>query len=345
MLTSTVEDLPDDVEVVSAWLHERGHTDGLPVVPPTRERVLRMLDGTTRDPAATLGDVPPVNGAATVEKLAVNAVLAGCRPEYLPVVLTAFDLMLRPGFQLAGMQPTTNPLTPMLIVNGPIRHRIGLNSSTGVMGPGWQANATIGRAVRLALINLGGARPGEVDKCTQGFVGKYTLCAGENEEDSPWAPLSTGRGFDAGQDVLTVVGVNAAINIHDSSGDWRDVVKTLCGSLPSLGTPNVVDPHATPVLALNPLHAQILDGGGYDKDGLRKHLVENTTLPPDALSARREHLRRSEGEDDFLVDGRIPIVNDPESLLVLVTGGMGGGHSCFLPAGHYGQAASATIDI
>jgi hypothetical protein len=126
MLTSTVEDLPDDVEVVSAWLHERGHTDGLPVVPPTRERVLRMLDGTTRDPAATLGDVPPVNGAATVEKLAINAVMAGCRAEYLPVLLTSFDLMLRPSFQLAGMQPTTNPLTPMLIVNGPIRHRIGL---------------------------------------------------------------------------------------------------------------------------------------------------------------------------------------------------------------------------
>ena len=344
-LTSTVEDLPDDVEVVSAWLHERGHTDGLPVVPPTRERVLRMLDGTSRDPAATLGDVPPVNGAATVEKLAVNAVMAGCLPAYLPVVLTAFDLLLQPGFQLAGMQPTTNPLTPMLIVNGPIRDRIGLNSSTGVMGPGWQANATIGRAVRLALINLGGAAPGEVDKCTQGFVGKYTLCVGENEEDSPWAPLSADRGFERGQDVVTVVGVNSAINIHDSSGDWKDVVTTLCGSLPSLGTPNVVDPHATPVLALNPLHARILTDGGFDKAGLREHLVANTTLPADALSQRRAHLRREEGAEHYLVGGRIPIVNDPDSLQLLVTGGMGGGHSCFLPAGHYGRARSALIDI
>ncbi|MGH3762777.1 hypothetical protein [Actinophytocola sp.] len=344
-LVSTVEDLPDDVEAVSAWLHERGHTDGLPVVPPTRERVLRMLTGTTRDPAASLGTVPPTNGAATVEKLAINAVMAGCRPEYLPVVLTAFDLLLEPGFQLAGMQPTTNPLTPMLIVNGPIRRRIGLNCSTGVMGPGWQANATIGRAVRLALINLGGALPGEVDKCTQGFVGKYTLCVGENEEDGPWAPLHTERGFAADQDVVTVVGVNAAINIHDSSDDWRDVVKTLCGSLPSLGTPNVVDPHATPVLALNPLHARILSDGGFGKAELTRHLVEHTTLPPDALSERRSHLRRAEGADDYLVDGRIPIVNDPESLLVVVTGGMSGGHSCFLPAGHYGQARSATIAI
>jgi hypothetical protein len=280
---------------------------------------------------------------ATVEKLAVNAVLAGCRPDYLPVVLTAFELLLRPEFSLAGMQPTTNPLTPMLILNGPIRERIGLNCSTGVMGPGWQANATIGRAIRLALINLGGARPGDVDKCTQGFAGKYTLCVGENEADSPWPPLHVDRGFAPDDDVVTVVGVNAAINIHDSSGEWRDVVKTLCGSLPSIGTPNVVDPHATPVLALNPMHARILRDGGFGKAELRRHLVANTTLPADALSDRRAHLRRAEGDELYLVDGRIPIVNEPDNLLVVVTGGMGGGHSCFLPAGHYGIAQSALV--
>ena len=342
-LTSTSQDLPDDVEVVSELFHERGYTDGLPVVPPTRERVERMLGGTVRDPQESLGDVPPVNGGATVEKVAVNAVMAGCRPEYLPVVLTAMELVLRPAFLLGGMQPTTNPLTPMLVVNGPVRARIGLNSSTGVMGPGWQANATIGRAVRLCLINLGGARPGEVDKCTQGFVGKYTLCVGENEEDSPWTPLHVERGFAPGQDVVTVVGVNAAINVHDSSAEWRDVLKTFCGSLPSLGTPNVVDPRATPVLALNPLHAQILDRGGLGKDDLKRYLVTNTTLPADALSERRAHLRRAEGEEHYLVDGRIPIVNDADNLLVVVTGGMQGGHSCFLPAGHYGLADSALL--
>jgi hypothetical protein len=211
------------------------------------------------------------------------------------------------------------------------------------MGPGWQANATIGRAARLSLINLGGARPGDVDKCTQGFVGKYTLCVGENEEESPWSPLHVDRGFAADADVVTVVGVNAAVNIHDSSGEWQDVVHTLCGSLPSIGTPNVVDPHATPVLALNPLHARILAEGGFGKAALREHLVARTSLPADALSARRAHLRRAEGADLYLVDGRIPIVNDPRSLLVVVTGGMGGGHSCFLPAGHYGIAQSALV--
>ncbi len=341
-LYSSTEDLDDDAEAISALFHERGYTDGLPVIPPTPERVERMLAATERAPEDSVGAVPPVNGAATMEKLAINTVMAGCRPEYFPIVITAFELMLAPEFDLAGLQPTTNPLTPMLIVNGPIRGRIGLNSSTGVMGPGWQANATIGRAIRLALINLGGARPGEVDKCTQGFVGKYSLCVGENEEDSPWEPLHVELGYGAEEDVLTVVGVNAVINIHDSSDDWRDLDKTLRGSLPSLGTPNVVDPDGTPVLALNPLHAQILQDGGFDKDGLKKHLVANTTLPPDALSARREHLRRAES-GDYLVDGRIPLVNDPASLIVLVTGGMQGGHSCFLPNGHYGHARSAVI--
>lgn len=341
-LNASVEELDDDAELVSALFHERGYTDGLPVIPPTRDRVERMLAAVARSPDESVGAVPPVNGAATLEKLAINAVMAGCRPQYFPILITAFELMLEPAFDLAGLQPTTNPLTPMLIINGPIRNRIGLNSSTGVMGPGWQANATIGRAVRLALINLGGAQPGEVDKCTQGFVGKYSLCVGENEEDTPWVPLHVELGFAAEQDVLTVVGVNAAINIHDSSDDWRDLDKTLRGSLPSLGTPNIVDPDATPVLALNPLHAQILRDGGFDKRGLKKHLVEGTTLAADALSHRREHLRRSEA-GDYLVDGRIPIVNDPDDLIVLVTGGMQGGHSCFLPNGHYGHARSAVI--
>lgn len=343
LLRSSIVQLDDDAELVTRYFHEQGWTDGLPVIPPTRERVERMLAGTTRDPQESLGEVPPVNGDATIEKLAVNAVMAGCLPEYLPVLITAFELMLEPGFKLAGMQPTTNPLTPMLILSGPIRERIGLNCSTGVMGPGWQANATLGRAVRLALINLGGATPGEVDKCTQGFVAKYGLCVGENEEDSPWEPFHVTRGFAATDSVVTVVGVNAAINIHDSSDDWQDVVKTFCGSLPSLGTPNVVDPDATPVLALNPLHAVILDEGGFDVAGLRRHLVANTTLPADALSHRREHLRRAEGEERYLVDGRIPIVNDPDDLLIVVTGGMQGGHSCFLPAGHYGRARSAIV--
>jgi hypothetical protein len=342
-LTSTVRQMDDDALAISEWFCEQGYSDGLPVVPPTRERVERMLGGTARDPADVLGDVPPQNGPATVEKLAINAVMAGCRPEYLPVILTAFELMLVPSFDLAGIQPTTNPLTPMLIVNGPIRRRIGLHGGTGCMGPGWQANATIGRAIRLALLNVGGARPGQVDQCTQGFVGKYTLCIAENEEESPWESFSVDRGFAEGEDVLTVVGVNSSQNIHDSSGDWKDVIHTFLGSLPSIGTANVVDPFSTPVFALNPLHAKILSDAGYSRQSLRELLISQATLPANALSARRSHLRHEEGEEHYLVDGSIPLTNESRNLLLPVAGGMQGGHSCFLSNGHYGHATSRVI--
>lgn len=342
-LRSSVLEVPDDPEAVTRLFHSRGWNDGLPIIPPTRERVLRMLAGADLDPARSLGRFPPSNADTTIEKIAVNAVLAGCRPEYLPVLVAATDAILDPSFELAGMQPTTNPLTPMVIVNGPIRNGLDISSGAGVMGPGAEANATIGRALRLLMINLGGARPGAVDQCTQGFVGKFSLCVGENEEQSPWPPLHVEHGFGADENVVTVVGVNSAINIHDSSGAAVDLLKTLCGSLPSIGTPNVVDPFATPVLALNPLHARILDTHGLNKERLREYLLERTSLPADALSGRRELLRRQEGEEHFTVGGRIPLVNEPDSFLIVVIGGLQGGHSCFLPNGHYGHVISRVI--
>jgi hypothetical protein len=176
-----------------------------------------------------------------------------------------------------------------------------------------------------------------------GNPGKFSFCIAENEEESPWEPFSVDRGFGAGEDVVTVVGVNSSQNVHDSSADWRDLVKTLTGSLPSPGTANVVDPWSTPVLALNPLHATILADAGFSRQRLREQLVATATLPADALSHRREHLRRSEGDDDYLVDGTIPLTNDASNLLVVVAGGMQGGHSCFLSNGHYGHASSRVL--
>jgi hypothetical protein len=340
---STVE-MPDDAELVSDYLYERRMTDGLPVIPPTPTRVEHMLSGTTKAADDVLGRIPPANGGATVEKIAINAVMAGCKPEHLPVLIAAVEVVVEEGFALAGMQPTTNPLTPMIIVNGPIRQRIGMEGKTGAMGPGNRANASIGRALRLVLINLGGAIPGDVDKCTQGFVGKFSLCIAENEEESAWEPFHVARGFSADDDVVTVVGVNASNNIHDSSGEPSDLIKTLEGSLPSIGTANVVDPHATPVLALNPLHIQLLASMGFERSSLQQHLYEHCRLPADALSARRSHLRESEGRDLYLVDGEIPLVNDPSNLLIVACGGLQGGHSCFLSNGHYGHAISRRIN-
>lgn len=344
-LASSRAELDDDVEAVSAWFHERGLTDGLPIVPPTEARVRAMLAGTARTPDSSLGVVPPTGHACTVEKLAINAVMAGCRPDYMPVLVAAIEAMAQPQWMLGSMQSTTNPLTPMLIVNGPVRARLGIHGGAGAMGPGWRANATIGRAIRLVLLNVGGAVPGDVDKCTQGFVGKYGLCVAENEEESPWPPLHVARGFERSDDVVTVVGVNASTNVHDSSDRWEDLIKTLTASLVSPGTANVVDPHSTPVLAVNPLHARILAEAGFTRERLQRHVFEHCRIRPEDLSGRRTVLRVGEhGQEHFAVDGMIPFTNRPDLTQVVVLGSLAGGHSCYLPNGHFGHAASRRID-
>ena len=175
--------MADEIET---WF-ERGMTDGLPVVPPTRERVERMLAATGRARDGLVALVPPNHGRGTVEKLAVNAVMAGFRPEYFPVVLAAVEAACDLAFNLHGQSGTTNAACPLIIVNGPVRGRLGINCAAGVFGPGYRANATIGRPLRLIMINLGGARAGEISMSTLGHPGRYTYCIGEHEEASPWS--------------------------------------------------------------------------------------------------------------------------------------------------------------
>ncbi len=177
---------------------ERGVTDGLPVVPPTRSRVERMLEATRRPPDTLLGEMPPNYGRVTVEKVAINAVMAGCRPDYLPVALAAAECACEPAFNLHGVATSTHFSAPLIVVNGPVRTRIGINSGFGVFGPGYRANATIGRALRLLMINVGGARPGETSMSTFGHPGRYTYCIAEHEEASPWPPYHLERGLAPG---------------------------------------------------------------------------------------------------------------------------------------------------
>jgi hypothetical protein len=335
--------LAGGIDEISDAMFERGYTDGLPVVPPTEERVHRMLAGTTRPPGQSLGKMPPAQFDVTIEKIAINAVMAGCRPNAMPVLIAAIELMLDPRWDLGYLQTTTNPLTPLLIVNGPAREAAGLSGGTGAMGPGFRGNATIGRAIRLVLLNIGGATPGDIDKCTQGFVGKYGMCLAENEEESPWTPLHVARGFAKGESVVTVVGVNASTNIHDSSDRWQDLLKTLTGSLKSPGTANVADPNSTPVILINPLHARILSEAGYTMEKLREHFFRQARIEADELSGRRRQLRLDHGEEHFLVEGKVPVTNAADRILIAVVGGMSGGHSCFLPNGHYGYALSKRI--
>src|SRR4029453_11298925 len=192
---ATVFIFPGAYEDVDAHYQERGWTDGLPIVPPTERRVHEFLKQTPRDPREIVGVLPPRQGEATIEKIAVNAVMAGCRPEYFPVVVAAIEALADPLFNLDSVQATTHPVAPLVVVNGPIARELGINGGYNAYGQGFHANLTIGRAIRLLLMNVGGGLPGTGDRATQGSPAKIAYCVAENEEASPWEPLHVEHGF------------------------------------------------------------------------------------------------------------------------------------------------------
>src|SRR5207302_5216517 len=196
-------------------LYARGVTDRRPAVPPRRAGVDRVLAASGRAPDALIARVPPNYGRATVEKIAINAVMAGCRPEYLPVVLAAVEAVCDEAFDLHGVSATTNAPAPLIVVNGPIRRVLDINCGAGLFGPGWRANATIGRALRLVCVNVGGARPGVVSMSTFAHPGRYTYCIGEHEEASPWESLAVEHGFAPGDDTVALLAADAPLTVYD----------------------------------------------------------------------------------------------------------------------------------
>jgi len=214
--------------------YERGWTDGMPVVPPTSLGLKRMLDATGRDPQEVLGALPPKEGILTVEKVALNALMAGCKPEYMPVVLAAAEAIIDPRFNLRFNSRSTRGPAPLLVINGPIRQELGINCRSNVFGPGWRANATIGRAIRLLIRNVGGAVPGEMDRATLGHPGKYTYCIGEDEEHSPWQPLHVERGFAKEDNVVTVISCEGPNQFGVAKGTAELILEGLVDSLRSI---------------------------------------------------------------------------------------------------------------
>src|SRR3989442_7469736 len=230
-------------------LYARGVTDGLPVVPPTRGRVERAIAASGRGPDELIGLVPPNYGRATVEKVAISAVMAGCRPESLPVVLAAVEAVCDDAFDLHGVSATTNAPAPLVIVNGPIRGKLEINCGAGLFGPGWRANATIGRAVRLVCVNVGGAIPGVVSMSTFAHPGRYTYCIGEHEEASPWEPLAVEHGFAAGESTVALLAADPPITVYDQrSRTAPDVLATVAASMAAIQDPQVTHLGDTPLL-------------------------------------------------------------------------------------------------
>ena len=313
---------------------DKGVTDGLPVVPPTRERVERMLAGTTRARDELLGEMAPNYGRLTVEKAAVNAVMAGCRPDYLPVVIAAAECACDPDFNLHGVSTSTHFSAPLIVVNGPIRARIGMNASFGVFGPGYRANATIGRALRLLMINIGGVRPGEISMSTFGHPGRYTYCIAEHEEASPWPPYATSRGVAAGVSAVTLFAGDAPHGISDhASRTARSLAGSLGWSMATLWNSKTFPLYSHTMLVVGPEHARTIADDGWSRDDLTRHLHETIRVPYASLAPDADH-----GEGTNLryktppaPGTMIPKFPSTEEIHVVVAGGTAGRFSVAIP--------------
>lgn len=266
--TISIDDTTDPIEVC----YQNGWTDGLPVVPPTPERVERMLDATNKFSHELIAALPPKWGRATVERIAINAVLAGCLPEYLPVVLAAVEAMASEQFNLHGVQVTTSHVAPMVIVNGPIRKVLDINDGFNLFGQGWRANATIGRAVRLICTNIGGALPGELDRAAFGHVGKYTCCIAEKEEENPWSPLHVERGFNEDQSTVTVFAGAGPQSINDHGNNTAEgILHTICKNISAPGNSS-----GETLIVIGIEHAKTISEDGFSKADIRRYIAETT---------------------------------------------------------------------
>ncbi len=327
---ATIFTFPGAWDEIDAHYQERGWTDGLPIVPPTEARVREFLKQTTRDPRAVVGVLPPRQGEATIEKIAANAVMAGCRPEYFPVVLAAIEALADPLFNLDSVQATTHPVAPLIVVNGPIARAIGLQAGYNAFGQGFRANVTIGRAVRLVLMNIGGGLPGAGDRATQGSPAKIAYCVAENEAESPWEPLHVEAGLPRDTSTVTAFGAEGPHNIQDHfSNTALGVLRTVAGAMGQAGSNNLLG-RGGPLLSLGPEHAATIAKEGYTKRQVKEFLFEHARFPLKRLGLeyQRQQIERWSVADG--PDTMIPIVRRPEDLSVIVVGGAGK-HSCWQP--------------
>jgi hypothetical protein len=319
----------DDQELFFA----RGWTDGLPVDIPTSQKVARMVAACGRDPDETVGPIPPRWRMATIEKIAVNAVLAGCRPEYFPVVLAAIEALLDDDAQLYGIQTATNTTAPLVIVNGPVVDELGLNARGNVFGQGCRANATIGRAVQLVFRNIGGDVAGETDMATHGQAGKFTSCIAEAEADSPWTPFHVDAGFAASDSTVTVIGASAPHNIFTYGCEsGREILDQLVGAMIGLGHNNIIFPTG-PLLVVSPEHAATLAHDGIGKAEIRQAVFAQARIALSRFGARTVaglHHRRARWFAHVGDPDHIGVADKAEDVNVVVAGGAGI-HSLFVP--------------
>ncbi len=319
-------EVTDDQDAIEVS-YDRSWSDGLPIVPPTDLRIARMLAATSRKPDEIIGDIPPNLISCSIEKVAINAVMAGCRPEYFPVVLATVEAALKPEFSMHGLLATLWYSGPVVIVNGPITRQIGMNSGGNALGQGNRANATIGRALQLLIRNVGGGIPGEIDRSVLGNPGKYTFCFAEDESDPDWQPLNIARGARPGSSSVTLFhgdGVQAA-HTRDSRTP-EEVCHSLAASLWSVGNPKVAMQNGA-ILVLCPDHYEIFKQAGWGRAQIEAQLHRALKRPREDLLAGAGGI--AEGIDPNITETMIDKFN-PGYLLVVRAGGEGGAMSAII---------------
>ncbi len=324
----------------------RNWGDGLPLIAPTRERVEAMIAASGRSADEVIARVAPGYGAASVERIAINAVMAGCRPDYMPVLIAAVEAVADTKFNLQGIQATTNSAAPWIILSGPLAAALGLNSGLNCLGQGTRANATLGRALRLILQNIGGALPGQMDRATHGQPGKYTFCCAENLAANPWEPLHVERGFDANDSVVTVVGAAGTLNMNSHSKDAADLMRAMAQSL-VYPTGNDYHFAGEPWVVLSPEHAEVLERGGLSKEDVKRALWEQSRMPASAFARKdyeRAHHSRGAELGGFTPDTLVPISPSPRDFGIVVAGGPGT-HSVYVPTFGQTRAVSRKVKV
>ncbi len=334
--------VPDRVETgtdLVEWYYAQGWTDGLPVVPPTAEKIAACVAALGGEPELVECKVPPRHGNLSRRVLAINMVMAGCRPEYAPVVRAAMLALTTQAFNLNGVQATTHMAGPLLVVNGPLARELGMNGGVNAFGSGNRANATIGRAIRLILLNVGGGWPGDLDKSTLGHPGKYTYCVAENEADSPWAPYHVEKGFAAEDSTVFVIAAEPPHSVTNHvADDPEGILDSICSAMSTIAHNNAVSSGHCAVV-IGPEHAATIAGKGWTRHDVREYLHMNAynlfgRLAFDHRYGRvyNRNLPRWYKREP---DSRIPIVPSPDHIHLFVIGGAAGRFSAFIPGwGH-----------
>lgn len=337
-------DAPAELDELNRFFMKRRWGDGLLIAPPTEEAVQRMLRHTKRAPDELVATIAPGMGAATVEYIAINAVMAGCYPEYLPVMIAAAEAVATPQFHLQAIQATTNPAAVWLIVNGPIAKWLEVNGGSNCLGQGTWANAALGRGLRLILQNIGRALPGEMDRSTQGQPGKYTFCCAENQDGSPWAPLHVERGFAADASTVTVAGALGTWSMNMTASGADEVIAMIADTMQYPASSDYITGGA-PFIVLSPQHANLFHAAGWSKAEVKRRLWESSKIRA-GRSRGNEFERMATGRfaelGQISADSMVPISEKPEDITVIVAGGPGS-HSVFIPVSAHTKSVTREV--